>query len=63
MYPLIVAPAEEMHVLAVWLQQFQLNASQPAVFASVLLASIPSLLIFLFAQRTIMRGIAVPSEK
>ncbi len=63
MYPLIVAPAEEMHVLAVWLQQFQLNAPGTAVFASIIIASVPSLVIFMFAQRTIMRGIAVPSEK
>ncbi len=63
MYPLIVCPDERMHVLAVWLQQFQQHAPGTAVFASIILASIPSLLIFLFAQRTIMRGIAVPSEK
>ncbi len=63
LYPLIVAPDESMHVLAVWLQQFQLDASQSAVFASIILASLPSLLIFIFAQRVIMRGIAVPSEK
>lgn len=63
LYPLIVCPDEKMHVLAVWLQQFQLNAPGTAVFASIIIASIPSLLIFLFAQRIIMRGIAVPSEK
>ncbi len=63
LYPLIVCPDERMHVLAVWLQQFQLQAPGTAVFASIMLASIPSLIIFLFAQRTIMRGIAVPSEK
>jgi ABC-type glycerol-3-phosphate transport system permease component len=63
MYPLIVCPDPDMHVLAVWLQQFQLHAPGTAVYASIILASIPSLLIFVFAQRTIMRGIAVPSEK
>jgi len=63
MYPLIVCPDERMHVLAVWLQQFQQTASGSAVFASIIISSIPSLLIFIFAQRTIMRGIAVPSEK
>lgn len=63
LYPLIVCPDPEMHVLAVWLQQFQLEASGTAVFASIIVASLPSLLIFIFAQRTIMRGIAVPSEK
>ncbi|MCF7837894.1 MAG: carbohydrate ABC transporter permease [Candidatus Marinimicrobia bacterium] len=63
MYPLIVCPDERMHVLAVWLQQFQQQAPGTAVFASIIIASFPSLLIFLFAQRIIMRGIAVPSEK
>ena len=63
MYPLIVCPDERMHVVAVWLQQFQQNATGSAVFASIIIASIPSLVIFIFAQRTIMRGIAVPSEK
>ena len=63
MYPLIVCPDERMHVLAVWLQQFQQTASGSAVFASIIVSSVPSLLIFVFAQRTIMRGIAVPSEK
>jgi ABC-type glycerol-3-phosphate transport system permease component len=35
----------------------------PAVFASILMASIPTLLIFIFTQGTIMKGIAVPAEK
>lgn len=61
--PLLVAPKEEMHVLAVWLYQYQTEAPTPAVFASILVTSIPTLLIFLFTQRTIMRGIAVPAEK
>ncbi len=63
MYPLIVCPDQKMHVIAVWLQQFQQQASSSAIFASIIVASFPSLLIFIFAQRTIMRGIAVPSEK
>ncbi len=63
MYPLIVCPDEKMHVLAVWLHQFQKQAPTSAVFASIMVASIPTLLIFIFTQRTIMRGIAVPSEK
>ena len=63
MYPLIVCPDENMHVLAVWLHRFQRGAPGPAVFASILVASIPSLLVFLAAQNTIMKGIAVPAEK
>ncbi|MFP6645990.1 MAG: hypothetical protein VCF24_20900 [Candidatus Latescibacterota bacterium] len=34
-----------------------------AVFASILIVSIPTMLVCLFTQRTIMRGIAVPAEK
>ncbi len=63
MMPLIFAPAEEKQVLAVWVHQFQLDAPTSAVFACILIASIPTMVIFMFAQRTIMRGIAVPSEK
>lgn len=63
MYPLLVCPKEEMHVLAVWLHQFQQQAPTSAVFASILVTSLPTMAIFLFTQRTIMRGIAVPSEK
>lgn len=63
MYPIIVAPDEDMHLLAVWLQQFQQSAPTSAVFASIMIASIPTLLVFLFTQKTIMRGIAVPAEK
>jgi multiple sugar transport system permease protein len=63
MYPLLVCPKEEMHVLAVWLYDFQQQAPTSTVFASILITSIPTLLIFLFTQRTIMRGIAVPVEK
>lgn len=63
MYPLLVAPDPDMHVLAVWLYEFQQDATQPAVFASILITSIPTLVIFLITQRTIMRGIAVPAEK
>lgn len=63
MYPLLVCPAEDMQVLAVWLYQFQQRADSPTVFASIMVTSIPTLLVFIFTQRTIMRGIAVPAEK
>ena len=63
MYPLLVAPDQDMWLIAVWLYQFQQRASTPAVYASVMIASIPTLVIFLFVQRTIMRGIVVPTEK
>ncbi len=63
MYPLLVCPDESMHVLAVWLYQFQNEAPTSAVFAAIVVTSIPTLLLFVLTQRTIMRGIAVPAEK
>jgi multiple sugar transport system permease protein len=62
-YPLLVCPREDMWVLAVWLSQFQQEAPNSAVFASILVASLPTLVVFLVTQRTILKGIAVPAEK
>lgn len=63
LYPILVAPDPEMWTISVWLYQFQQRANSAAVYASVLVTSIPTLLVFLLAQRTIMRGIVVPTEK
>lgn len=63
LYPLLVAPDPDMWLISVWLFQYQQRASSAGVYASVVIASIPTLIIFLFAQRTIMRGIVVPTEK
>jgi len=63
LYALVVCPSEEMWLLSVWLFQWQNRASMGGIFASVLIASIPTLVVFVVAQRTIMRGIVVPVEK
>jgi ABC-type glycerol-3-phosphate transport system permease component len=63
LYAILVAPDENMWLIGVWLYQFQQRSSSSAVYAAVLIASIPTFAIFLFTQRTIMRGIVVPSEK
>lgn len=63
LYPLVVCPQEDMWLLSVWLYQWQENSSIAGVFASVLVACIPTLLIFILAQRIILRGIVVPIEK
>ena len=43
--------------------RFEQQANPPAVYAAVLIASITTFLVFLLAQRTIIRGIVVPVEK
>lgn len=63
LYPLLVASDPDMWLISVWLFQYQQRASSAGIYASVVIASIPTLIIFLFAQRTIMRGIVVPTEK
>ncbi|TVR50056.1 MAG: carbohydrate ABC transporter permease [Puniceicoccaceae bacterium] len=63
LYPLLVAPREDMWLLSVWLYQFQLTSSMGGVFASVLISAVPTLLVFIFAQNIIMRGIVIPVEK
>jgi ABC-type glycerol-3-phosphate transport system permease component len=49
--------------LMVWLSQMQSWAPMPVVFAALVLAAIPTLLVFVFCQNIIMRGIIVPTEK
>jgi multiple sugar transport system permease protein len=63
LYALIVCPDEDMWLLNVYLLQYQSQVSMGGMFAAVLLAAIPPLVIFLFAQNIIMRGIVVPVEK
>lgn len=63
LYALLVAPNQDMWLISVWLYQFQTRSNMGGVFAAVVVSSIPTLLIFLFAQRVIMRGIVVPTEK
>ncbi len=63
LYPLLVAPDPDMWLISVWLYQYQQKSSSAGVFASVVITSLPTLAIFLFTQRTILRGIVVPTEK
>ena len=63
-YALIICPDEKMWTLMVWLYQLQtISGSQAINYAALCLSSIPTLLVFVFCQRIIMRGIVVPSEK
>ncbi|MBC2593356.1 carbohydrate ABC transporter permease [Ruficoccus amylovorans] len=63
LFAIIVAPEQEMWLLPVWLYQYRETVSSGGVYASVLLAAIPPLLVFIFAQKIILRGIVVPTEK
>jgi multiple sugar transport system permease protein len=63
MFALIICPDERMWTIMVWLYQLQQTAHQSVVFAALVLAALPTLLVFVLAQRVIMQGIVVPIEK
>ena len=63
MFAFVVCQDEKMWTLMVWLYQLQQRSGQAVMYASLLIAAIPTFLIFVFCQNIIMRGIVVPSEK
>lgn len=63
MMALIIVPDESMWTLMVWIFQLQSTAHGSVVYASLVLAAIPTFLIFAFCQNIIIRGIVVPTEK
>ncbi len=62
-YALILAPDPKMWTIMVYIYQLQQSADTPVVYASLILVAIPTLLIFIFCQKIILRGIVVPSDK
>ena len=65
MWAFLVCQDPKMWTIMVWMYEFQVNnASNSAlVMAALALVSIPTLLMFIFCQKIIMRGIIVPSMK
>jgi len=63
MMALLICQDQDMWTLMPWLFQLQQNAGQGVIFASLLIAAIPTFIIFVFCQNIIMRGIVVPVEK
>ena len=63
MLALLICQDEKMWTLMVWLYQLQQKSGPGVVYASLLIAAIPILLVFILCQNVIMRGIVVPVEK
>jgi len=64
LFALLVCQKREMWTLMVWLYELQANqAPQAIMMAALTLAAIPTLFVFIFAQKTIMEGIILPSFK
>ena len=63
MMALLICQDERMWTLMPWLYQLQQRSGQGVIFASLLIAAIPTFMIFALCQNVIMRGIVVPVEK
>jgi multiple sugar transport system permease protein len=63
MFAFLVIQDQKMWTLMVWVYQLQTTAPKSVVMAALALAALPTLLVFLFAQRVIMRGIVLPGER
>jgi len=66
MFALLICQDERMWTLMVWLYQLQQQGQDKGpgvIYASLVIAAVPTFLVFVFAQKVIMRGIVVPVEK
>ncbi len=63
MFALLVCQDPRMWTLMVWIYELQVTNPPYVVFAALTIAALPTLLVFIFAQNIIMRGIILPMEK
>jgi ABC-type glycerol-3-phosphate transport system permease component len=63
MMALLICQDESMWTLMPWLYQLQQRSGEGVIFASLIVAAVPTFVIFVFCQNVIMRGIVVPVEK
>lgn len=63
LFALLTCQDENMWTLMVWLYQLQQRSGTGVTYASLILAAVPTFVVFVFCQKIILRGIVVPSEK
>ena len=63
LYAFLVAQDRDVWTLMVFIYQLQQIAPKSVMMAAVTLAAVPTIIVFLFAQRVIMRGIVLPGER
>jgi multiple sugar transport system permease protein len=63
MFALLVCQNPKMWTIMVWLYELQITAPKYVTMAALTVAALPTLLVFIFAQNIIMRGIILPSYK
>ena len=63
MFALLICQDEKMWTLMVWLYQLQQRSGPAVLYASLIVAAVPTFAVFMACQRVILRGIVVPVEK
>lgn len=63
MYAFLVCQDQRMWTIMVWIYQLQNVAPKSVMMAALTMAALPTLLVFLLAQRVILQGIVLPGEK
>ena len=63
LFAMLICQREDQWTLMVWLYQLQQRSGPGMVYSALILAALPVLLVFMFAQQIMMRGIVVPVEK
>jgi multiple sugar transport system permease protein len=63
LYAFLVAQDRHVWTLMVFIYQLQQIAPKSVMMAAVTLAAVPTIVVFLLAQRVIMRGIVLPGER
>ncbi|MCH8978210.1 MAG: carbohydrate ABC transporter permease [Armatimonadetes bacterium] len=63
LYAFLVAQDKDIWTLMVFIYQLQQIAPKSVMMAAVALAALPTIAVFLAAQRVIMRGIVLPGER
>lgn len=63
LFAMVVCQDPRMWTLMVHVYQIQVDEPRSVLMAALVLASLPTLVVFIFAQRIIMRGIILPSYK
>ncbi|UDQ99154.1 carbohydrate ABC transporter permease [Lentisphaerota bacterium WC36G] len=63
MMALLICQDQKMWTIMPWLYTLHSNSGEGIIFASLVIAAIPTLLVFTFCQNVIIKGIIVPVEK
>jgi len=63
MHAFLVCQDPKMWTLMVFLYQFQQQHGVPMIMASLVIAAVPTLIVFIMCQRVILRGIVIPTFK